>query len=205
MDDTDKLEAALEQLEIEKARRLQAKIDAGEVVSVQTTVVVGPDEDEEKAKARAIAKHPAPDDGRPIHRAFTFVHTGVPRAPDHGNEKEENNSPQAQTRASSEKGPSHPSTEEPAASGLLTCLQPTYVRIVTSNGSDDGDPGQIVEAWYTIEDGLLTLRDADDKYITSRAMLEGEAPAVLARSLLREVEKPKDFNRSIRYPKLGLA
>ena len=42
MDDTDpaKLEAALEQLEIEKARRRQAKIDAGEMVSIQTVVVV---------------------------------------------------------------------------------------------------------------------------------------------------------------------
>jgi hypothetical protein len=204
MDDTDKLEAALEQLEIEKARRLQTKIDAGTMVSIPTTVVLGPDDDdEEEAIARAIAKHPAPDDGRPIHRAFTFVHTGVPRAPDHGNEKEENNSPPAETRASSE-GPSHPSTEEPAASGLLTCLQPTYVRIVTSNGSD-GDPGAIAEAWYTIEDGLVVLRDSDDKVITSRAMLKGDDPAVLARSLLREAEQPKDFNRPIVYRKLGLA
>jgi hypothetical protein len=34
---------------------------------------------------------------------------------------------------------------------------------------------------------------------------EGEDPAVLARSLLREAEKPKDFNRPIHYPKLGFA
>jgi len=49
------------------------------------------------------------------------------------------------------------------------------------------------------------LRDSDDKVITSRAMLLGDDPTVLARSLLREVEKPKDFNRPIHYPRLGLA
>ena len=34
--DQDKALAALEKLETEKARRLQAKIDSGEVVSIQT-------------------------------------------------------------------------------------------------------------------------------------------------------------------------
>jgi hypothetical protein len=35
--------------------------------------------------------------------------------------------------------------------------------------------------------------------------MKGDDPAVLARSLLRETEKPKDFNRPIHYPKMGLA
>jgi len=205
MDDTDpaKLEAALEQLEAEKARRRQAKIDAGEMVSIQTVVVVAAadeDEDLEDATARAIAKHPAPDDGRPVHREFAYIITGVPR----GDPDQAEPSPQLQT-ASSEEGPSHPSTEEPAASGPLSCSRPTYVRVVVSNGNDDGDPGAIAEAYYTIEDGVVVLRDRDDKHITSRALLKGEDPAVLARSLLREAEQPKDFNRPIHYPKLGLA
>jgi hypothetical protein len=79
------------------------------------------------------------------------------------------------------------------------------VRVIVSNGDDDGDPGQIVEAWYTIEDGALVLRDGEDKVITSRAMLSGEDPAVLARSLLRETSGSSDFNRKIVYPGLGLA
>jgi hypothetical protein len=63
MDDIDRAKAlaALEQLEAEKARRLQAKIDSGEVVSVQTTVVVHPDESIEDAQARALARHPVSD------------------------------------------------------------------------------------------------------------------------------------------------
>ena len=98
--------------------------------------------------------------------------------------------------------------EEPAGSGAAISApsQPTpvYVRVVVSNGGD-GDPGAIAQAYYTIEDGLLVLRDADDKHITSRVLLTDEDPAAVARSLLREAEEPKDFARPIRYPKLGLA
>jgi hypothetical protein len=202
MDDTDpaKLEAALEQLEIEKARRRQAKIDAGECVSVRATVVIGPDDDAETEKARVLASLPTSDpEGRAIHYDVWVITTGVPR----GDPDQAEPAPQVQT-ASSE-GPSHPSTEvEPAASGP-SCSRPTYVRVVVSNGNDDGDPGAIAEAYYTIEDGVVVLRDPDDKHITSRALLKGEDPAVLARSLLREAEQPKDFNRPIHYPKLGLA
>jgi hypothetical protein len=198
MDDIDRAKAlaALEQLEAERARRLQAKIDAGEMVKIEAVVVAAAAEDLEDATARAIAKHPAPDDGRPVHREFFYVTTGVPRA---GADEAE---PAPQTQSS--EGDSSPSSE-PAASSLLTCSRPTYVRMIVSNGNDDGDPGQIVEAWYTIEEGLLVLRDHDDKVITSRAMLAGDDPAVLARSLLREAEQPQDFNRPIHYPKLGLA
>jgi hypothetical protein len=197
MADIDKLEAALAEMEAEQARRLQAKLDAGEVVSIQTVVVVGGDEDLEEAAARAIAKHPGPDDGREVHRDFFYVFTGVPRA-----DPDEPDEPVPQLQNS--EGDSSPSSE-PAASSLLTCSQPTLVWVTISNGNDDGDPGAISEAWFTVEDGLLVLRDSEDKVLTSRAMLAGDDPAVLARSLLREVEKPKDFNRPIVYPKLGFA
>jgi hypothetical protein len=204
MDDIDpeKARAALEQLEAEKERRLQAKIDAGEMVKIETVVVVGRDEDEEEATARAIAKHPGPEDGRPVHREFYYIFTGVPR----GDPDQAEPAPQVQT-ASSE-GTWSPPSAEPAASGpLIPHSQPTpaYVRVVVSNGNDDGDPGAIAEAWYTVEDGLVVLRDADDKHITSRALLKGEDPLPVARALLREAEAPKDFNRPIHYPKLGLA
>jgi len=197
MDDID--DKALVILEAEQERRLRARIDSGEVVSVQTTVVVHRDEDVEEATARAIARHPIPDDGRHIRELF-FIYTGVPRRPDY----QEEETPQIQTRVSNE-GTLSPPSEEPAAGGHLSCSQPVYVCVVVSNGNEDGDPGAIAEAWYTVEDGAVVLRDADDKHLTSRALLKGEDPAVLARSLLREAEKPKDFNRPIHYPKLGLA
>ena len=205
--DPDKLEAALDQLEAERERRLQAKIDSGEVVSVQTVVVVDPEEDIEDAQARALAKHPVSDsDGRTVHREFFFIFTGVPRDPDSANWKEENSSPQAaETSASSEGIISHPS-EEPAGSGAsYTRSEPTYVRVTIRNGDDDGDPGAIAEAYYTIEDGVVVLRDRDDKHLTSRALLNGEDPAVLAKSLLREVGEVESFHHPISYPNLGIA
>jgi hypothetical protein len=206
MDDIDRAKAlaALEQLEAEKERRLQAKIDSGEVISVQTTVVVHPDESIEDAQARALARHPVSDsDGRAVHRELFFVFTGVPRDPDHW--KEENSSPQAAETSASSEEPTHPS-EEPDRSGPpFTRSEPTYVRVTIRNGDDDGDPGAIAEAYYTIEDGVVVLRDRDDKHLTSRALLKDENPAAVARALLREAEEPKDFQRPIRYPKMGLA
>jgi hypothetical protein len=128
--DPEKARAALEQLEAEKARRLHAKIEAGECVSVRTAVIVGPDESIEDAKARALARHPVSDsDGRAVHHEFFFVVTGVPRGPDLGQWEP---SPQVQT-ASSEGIISHPS-EEPARSGPpFTRSEPTYVRVTIRN------------------------------------------------------------------------
>jgi hypothetical protein len=203
MDDIDRAKAlaALEQLEAEKARRLQAKIEAGECVSVRATVVIGPDDDAETEKARVLASLPTSDpEGRAIHYDVWVITTGVPR----GDPDQAEPAPQVQT-ASSE-GPSHPSTEvEPAASGPLSCSRPTYVRVIIRNGDDDGDPGAIAEAYFTVEDGAVVLRDADDKHLTSRALLKGQDPLAVARALLREAEEPENLHRPISYPKLGLA
>ena len=125
MDDLD--DKALVILEAEQERRLRARIDSGEVVSVQTTVVVHPDESIEDAQARALARHPVSDDGPAVHRELFFVFTGVPRDPDHW--KEENSSPQAAETSASSEEPTHPS-EEPDRSGPpFTRSEPTYVRV----------------------------------------------------------------------------
>jgi hypothetical protein len=199
MDDLD--DKALVILEAERERRLQARVDSGEIVSVRTDVVVHRDEDVEDATARAIARHPIPDDGR-HHRELFFIYTGVPAR--------DLNFGETTVQTASKVGALSSPAEETAGSGAVlssaATSQPTpvYVRVVVSNGGED-DPGAIVEAWYVIEAGLLVLRDADDKHITSRALLKGEDPAVLAKSLLREAEGPNDFQRQIRYPKLGFA
>ena len=76
--DPDKLEAALDQLEAERERRLQAKIDSGEVVSVQTVVVVDPEEDIEDAQARALAKHPVSFTASSFSFSLAFHGTRTP-------------------------------------------------------------------------------------------------------------------------------
>jgi hypothetical protein len=77
------------------------------------------------------------------------------------------------------------------------------VQVTVSNGTES-DPGVIAEGFFTVEDGLLELRDRDDKFITSRALLKDENPATLAKILLRE-RAPNDFQMPIRYKPLGIA
>ena len=202
MDDSDRAKAlaALEQLEAEKARRLQAKIETGDMVSIQTTVVVGPDEDAEAATARALANLPtSTPDGRAVHHDLFVIVTGVPRDPDFGQW-----GPQAQTASPS--GPDHPDEVEPAASGpLIPCSQPEYIFVTTRAATDEGDPGTIAEALWSVDDGCVVLTSLEGRHITGRALLKDEDPLAVARALLREAEEPKDFNRAIHYPKLGLA
>jgi hypothetical protein len=201
--DPDKALAALEQLEAERGRRLQDKIDSGELVSQTITVVCTRDEDVEEATARALARHPALDDGRAIHREFFYVFTGVPRDPDFGQWEQ---SPQVQ--ASSEGIADPPDEVEPAGGDVVNLSppsQPAYIFVTTRQATND-DPGQIAEAlWSVDEDGCVVITNLEGRHINGRALLKDEDPAAVARALLREAEEPKDFQRPIHYPKLGLA
>jgi hypothetical protein len=130
------------------------------VVSVQTVVVVHPDEDEEAAQARAVARHPVPDDGRAVHRKFFYILTGVPRDPDFGQWEP---SPLAAETSGSSEEPSRPS-EEPAASGpSIPHSQTEYIFVTTRQAPDDGDPGVIAEALWSVEDGCVVLTDLDGR------------------------------------------
>jgi hypothetical protein len=198
-DINDKDAAALERLEAERARRLQEKIDSGDVVSQTVTVVCTRDEDVEDACERTLSNLPPLDpDGRPIHYDLLAVVTGVPRGPHLPGQWTA-----PQVKPASSKGTDHPDEVEAPSGPPLPCSEPVYIRTIVRNGNDE-DPGQIIEARYTVEDGAVILRDTDGKFITSRALLNGENPEVLARVLLRE-RKPNEFQEPIHYPKLGLA
>jgi hypothetical protein len=202
---------ALAVLEAEKERRLQAKIDAGELVVRTVSVVVGRDEDAEAATARALANLPtSTSDGRAVHHDLFVVVTGVPRGPNHGNE--ENSSPQAEASAcsaaalASSSEPDHPDEAAPAAGVLLSSRsRPERIFVTTRPATDDGDPGQIAEALWSVDEGCVVLTDLDGRHISGRALLPGQDPLAVARALLREAEEPESFNRPISYPKLGLA
>ena len=138
-------------------------------------------------------------DGRPIHPDLFVIVTGVPRG---------QHLPGQWVPPQISSEGALPSEEKTAGSGEVfsspsSPSQPTYVKVTIRNGNED-DPGEIAEGWYVIEDGLLVLRDSDDRLITSRALLKGENPATLARILLRE-RTPNDFQEPIKYRKLGLA
>ena len=83
MDDIDKLDAALERLEAERERRLAEKIEAGEIVSVALSVVVGTASQlaaaVEAAKTDKLKELRAAGETREIVFDVTMVVTGVCR------------------------------------------------------------------------------------------------------------------------------
>jgi hypothetical protein len=191
--DPEKLQAALQQLEAERERRLEAKIESGEVV--RRWITCGTPEEAEEARAAAAR---APANGV----VWGYIITGVPRADDHYAVK-----PDVSESVSS--GPPPPAQDdEPIASEVAlqeeTSSQPIYIWEAIRHGDGDGDPGEIVDGYYSVEGGAVVLTDRDGRHITSRALL-GEDPATLARQLLREIRKPADFNRRLRYPRLSVA
>ena len=83
----------------------------------------------------------------------------------------------------------------------------TYICVQIRQCQDDDDPGEIAEGWFSIDGKVLTVTDANGKYVGSRAMLEGEDARVVAKQLLREKKAPESesFNRPLSYPNAGLA
>jgi hypothetical protein len=150
-----------------------------------------------------LAELRASGDQREVHFDTTVIITGVPRDPDFLRD----NSPpliskETESEPSSDPAPS--GLEEPVASET-SILSPPYIWVATRQATEDGDPGQIAEAWVTVEGGCVTLTDRDGKHVNSRAMLKGEDPAALARVLLHEARAGTDFNWAISYQKSGVA
>jgi hypothetical protein len=86
IDDPKKLKAALEQLEAEKQRRIDAKVEKGEAVRVKLNVVVGTEDEVDAAVERAwerkLAELRELGDTRKIYLSEDdwVIITGVPRA-----------------------------------------------------------------------------------------------------------------------------
>lgn len=85
IDDPKKLEAALAQLEAEKQRRIDEKVEKGEAVCLPLAVVVREHDDVaalvEAEKARQIAKlRQAGDKREVLFDEPVLINTGVPRA-----------------------------------------------------------------------------------------------------------------------------
>ncbi len=82
----------------------------------------------------------------------------------------------------------------------------SYVWVQVRQCQDDDDPGEIVEAWFSVDGKVLTVTDANGRHVGSRAMLEGENAREVAKRLLREkAPEAESFNRPLSYPNAGLA
>jgi hypothetical protein len=196
---TDKLEAALEQLEAERERRTQAKIDAGEAVRIQVSVVTDYDSIEEAEaaeefeKARALAAQGDVGDKAVIFDVCR-VRLGVPSAP-YSWRVEKVDDDHAAAHDSDADGSSTDADEvQQVFENEESLNNPTsvYVRVIIRHGDDDGDPGEIAEGYYSVEGGALVLTDCDGGHLTNKALL-GEDPATLARRLLREAREPSNL------------
>jgi hypothetical protein len=208
MDDIDpaKLDAALERLQAEQSRRLQAKTEAGELVTVPLCVAVSTASKApaavEQAQTRKLVELRAAGEEREVRFDTWVVVSGVPaRGEDIGEEWKPAPRPDIAEPLLHEDEDSL-RREEPRPP-----IVESYVWVQTRPCRDDGnDPGQIMEGWFSIDDGTVTVTDREGRHITSRAMIAGEAPAALARLLLREKQPESEgFDRALDYPKLGIA
>jgi hypothetical protein len=204
MDDIDpaKLDAALERLQAEQSRRLQAKTEAGELVTVPLCVAVSTASKApaavEQAQARKLAELRAAGEVREVRFDTRVVVTGV-AAPGEDIGEEWKPAPRPLLPHVAQDEDKEEVREDPQPQ--LEFYVWTTVRLPNDDGSD---PGEIREGWYSVEDGEIVLTDSKHKYITSRA-LGDQNPADLAKQLLREARAPEDFNRRLDYPKLGVA
>jgi len=184
--DPDKALAALEELEAENERRLNVKIEAGEALRIELTFVGASFEETqasvEAARERKTEELRASGEKRPIYFDVMQVVTGVPRAPES----------RSLTASSSTSEPASLRLhEEPVASAAKSVptfkaasQRETHLWVTIRPATNNGDPGEIAEGFYSVEDGAVVLRDRTHRHITTRALREGQSPADLARQLL---------------------
>ena len=197
--DPDKLDAALERLQAERARRIAEKVEAGEVVVVRLSVAVASESEipdaVEQAKTRKLKELRAGGEVRAVQFDVMAVATGVCREGGGDDWKPDPRPPL----------PAQDEDKEEAREEPRPPIVESYVWVQTRPCRDDGnDPGEILEGWFSVDEGTVTVTDREGRHITSGAMIAGEDPAALARLLLRE-KGPEDFNRPISYPRLGIA
>jgi hypothetical protein len=206
--DPAKLRAALEHLEAVQAQRLAERIEAGEIISVALSVVVGTASQlataVEAAKTDKLKELRAAGETREIVFDVTMVVTGVCK---HG---EATGEPWKPVSSPYLPGPARRDEvveDEAAREEPRPPIIETYVQVQVRQCQDDDDPGEIAEGWFSINDGVVTVTDVQGREIGGRAMLSGEDARVVAKQLLREKKQPESesFNRRLNYPKSGIA
>ena len=210
MDDIDKLDAVRERLEGERARRLAEKVEAGEIVSVALSVVVGTASQlaaaVEAAKTDKLKELRAAGETREIVFDVTMVVTGVCRPGENAEAPAwKTVSPPFLPRSrllAPEANEEEAVREEPQP----PIIEP-YVQVQVRACYNDDDPGEIAEGWFSVDGGVVTVTDVQGREIGGRAMLSGEDARVVAKQLLREKKQPEseNFNRPLSYPNAGLA
>lgn len=226
---TDSEKQALEQLETERERRIEAKIDSGEAVLRPPIVLGGA-----QPGPRTIEKD---DEGREIYRGFRTeegrieridaIITGVPRAGrDIVDDDELRVAPKAARKGSPSsdywKCPScggtfpaeitihkctppvvdQPKSPPPQSAARNDALENPARRIwaQVEAPSLQNPVGTITEALYKVEDGMVRVADLEGRLLGSAEIKPGENAEVIARKILREKTAGGDFYRPVTYP-----
>jgi hypothetical protein len=194
----DKRTAAIAMLEAELERRIQARVDAGELV--RREVIFTGCHFSEMREDWIERVEGGPD----ILWEPMYIVTGVPRP---GDDWVPESIPEATPAIGREDRLPPPPLDEPAEPPAYVAPdQPsTRVFVVVSNG-DDNDPGQVEHGRFSVEGGVLTLTDTADKYLGAKRLRETDTPMSVARALLREsLDSTAEFNRRLVYPPFGVA
>jgi hypothetical protein len=137
--------------------------------------------------------------------------TGVPRSEEWGTCEPVEPEPSFARFDRYDKTFSEPATlrlvEEPAEGGASHLVPPqseTYIS-VTVRAPKDGNPGQIEEGRFAVENGAVVLSDYRGIRIASLPLQPGQDPTAVARKLLRQTRQTTEFYRPLHYPDLGVA
>jgi len=205
-EETQRLAAALEQLEIEQRRREDGKIAAGEAIRLPLHCVLNAGDDYnkliEKAKADQIAALRANGEMREIvFEDPTVVVTGVPRGDNFGKWKEEVLVAQYPDRYAVA---DRPTATAPAKS---TPVDPTVLEWkpfhLTVTPPSERDTGMIIEAKYAIAGGELRLSFQGRVY--AEQIGPNDDALVAARKLLRsKYGQHGEFFGRINYPRSSI-
>jgi hypothetical protein len=201
--------AALSELEAEKQRRIDEKVEKGEAVRV-LPVVVGLPDGVEAAKASAVAAlrasgenrevifgEPVLDaDGNEVAPAIAVIMTGVPRTgrdqlPDDYVPWKPSGTPYI---------PPGPEAQRASPEYSLPPESEPRSFWVTVEPPSEKSCGTIVEGTWTIADGVIRVRDMEGRLFTDR-LGPNDDPEHVARKLLREKHgKHSSFYDPIKYP-----
>jgi hypothetical protein len=201
--DPDQAVSALELFEAEKERRIQARIDAGELRVIgrsgtaEDDIVVGSEDEVEealaKAKTAAVEKY---GNNPPLHFNYLVVVTGVPRGPDSyrygsGPDEVPQASAEQQVEDSPQDAPAYCAPSHPS----------TYVFTTIRPADDDGYAGEILDAYFEVTDGEVVLTDIQHRLLSSRRLREGEDPYTVVKRMLKKGldTDNSDFNRPLRH------
>jgi hypothetical protein len=203
-EETQRLAAALEQLEAEQRRREDEKIAAGQAVRLPLDCVVVPGGDADKlieeAKTAKIAAARAAGEAREIvFEKPVVIVTGVPRGGEFGKwEQREPLLPQYPDRYAAAKTSAATAPAKPAPVDAAR-LEWKPVRVTVTPPSER-DMGMIIEARYAIAGGELRLDFQGKLY--AEALGPNDDPLVVARRLLRsKYGQHGEFYGRINYPK----